>query len=174
MGRNTAVRSQMDVRICLRVREPRDTDLILGQGSLNSGWHAHKLTQPGEFLISDPEHATPERNRAYLITDETRDQHAARFGRSPAPLPAPAPDALWTAPEPPQSGDVRKPRTHDRHDPETALWAALSDAGAEGVTVAELVRTTGKGRTWVYDRLHQWAETGRVSQTARGRWRASG
>ncbi|MGH3279637.1 MAG: FtsK/SpoIIIE domain-containing protein, partial [Trebonia sp.] len=61
MGRNTAVRSQMDVRICLRVREPRDADLILGQGSLNSGWHAHKLTQAGEFLISDPEHGTPER-----------------------------------------------------------------------------------------------------------------
>ena len=70
MGRNTAVRSQMDVRICLRVREPRDADLILGQGSLNSGWHAHKLTSPGEFLISSPEHGTPERNRAYLIDDE--------------------------------------------------------------------------------------------------------
>ena len=31
MGGN-AVRSQMDVRICLRVRERRDTDLILGPG----------------------------------------------------------------------------------------------------------------------------------------------
>ena len=69
MGKNTAVRSQMDIRICLRVREPRDADLILGQGSVNSGWHAHKLTKPGEFLISSPEHAMPERNRAYLLTD---------------------------------------------------------------------------------------------------------
>ena len=112
MGRNTAVRSQMDVRICLRVREPRDTDLILGQGSLNSGWHAHKLTQPGEFLISDPEHGTPERNRAYLITDEGRDQHAARFGRPPATLPAPIPDTPWTAPESPQAGDTRIPRSN--------------------------------------------------------------
>ncbi len=54
MGKNTAIRSQMDIRICLRVREPRDADLILGQGMMNSGWHAHKLTKPGEFLISDP------------------------------------------------------------------------------------------------------------------------
>ena len=174
MGRNTAVRSQMDVRICLRVREPRDTDLILGQGSLNSGWHAHKLTQPGEFLISDPEHGTPERNRAYLITDEGRDQHAARFGRPPATLPAPIPDTPWTAPESPQAGDMRIPRSDERPDPETALWAALSNASTEGVSVAELVRATGKGRTWVYDRLHQWAEIGRVTQTARGRWRANG
>ena len=32
MGKHTAVRSQMDVRICLRVRERRDVDLVLGQG----------------------------------------------------------------------------------------------------------------------------------------------
>jgi S-DNA-T family DNA segregation ATPase FtsK/SpoIIIE len=64
------------------------------------------------------------------------------------------------------------PRAY-RPDPETALRAALSDAGAEGVSVAELVHVTGKGRTWVYDRLHQWAKTGHVSQTARGRWRAT-
>ena len=109
MGRNTAVRSQMDVRICLRVREPRDADLILGHGSLNSGWHAHKLTSPGEFLISDPEHAAPERNRAYLIDDDSRDQHAARYGhRQPAP-PAPAPDVPSTAPEPPQDAAEARP-----------------------------------------------------------------
>jgi DNA segregation ATPase FtsK/SpoIIIE-like protein len=32
MGKG-AVRSQMDTRICLRVRERRDVDLILGQGA---------------------------------------------------------------------------------------------------------------------------------------------
>jgi S-DNA-T family DNA segregation ATPase FtsK/SpoIIIE len=78
MGKNTAVRSQMDLRICLRVREPRDADLILGQGSVISGWHAHKLARPGEFLICGPEHALPERNRAYLLTDARRDYHAAQ------------------------------------------------------------------------------------------------
>ena len=31
-----AVRSQMDLRICFRVREPRDADLILGQGMLKA------------------------------------------------------------------------------------------------------------------------------------------
>ena len=173
MGKNTAVRSQMDIRICLRVREPRDADLILGQGSLNSGWHAHKLTQPGEFLISDPEHGTPERNRAYLITDEMRDQHAARFGRQSTPMAALWPDIPYRATEPPQAGDAPMPRADERPDPETALRAALSDAGPEGVSVAELVHVTGKGRTWIYDRLHLWAKTGHVSQTARGRWRAT-
>jgi S-DNA-T family DNA segregation ATPase FtsK/SpoIIIE len=36
MGKG-AVRSQMDIRICLRVRERREVDLILGQGSFNAG-----------------------------------------------------------------------------------------------------------------------------------------
>ena len=33
-----AVRSQMDVRICFRVREQRDVNLVLGQGMLSAGW----------------------------------------------------------------------------------------------------------------------------------------
>ena len=63
-----AVRSQMDVRVCLRVRERRDVDLVLGQGMLAAGWHAHTLDAPGKFLISTPEHHIP-RARAYLLTD---------------------------------------------------------------------------------------------------------
>ncbi|MGH3611416.1 MAG: hypothetical protein ACRDRK_02095, partial [Pseudonocardia sp.] len=54
-----AARSQMDIRICLRVRERRDIDLILGQGMLAAGWHAHTLDAPGKFLLSTPEHHTP-------------------------------------------------------------------------------------------------------------------
>jgi len=54
-----AVRSQMDLRICFRVREPRDVDLILGQGMLRAGWNAHKLNAPGKFLVSASEHDSP-------------------------------------------------------------------------------------------------------------------
>jgi S-DNA-T family DNA segregation ATPase FtsK/SpoIIIE len=170
MGRNTAVRSQMDVRICLRVREPRDADLILGQGSLTSGWHAHKLTQPGEFLISDPEHASPERNRSYLITDERRDKHAVRYGHSRPAMPADKPDEPWIAPEPPQD---TPPRGNDRPRPETALWDALVDAGLEGVSVGELEAACGMARRWVYYRLQEHAQTGRAGQVRRGYWRAA-
>ena len=54
-----AVRSQMDVRICFRVRERKDVDLILGQGMLTAGWNAHTLNAPGKFLIAAAEHDTP-------------------------------------------------------------------------------------------------------------------
>jgi S-DNA-T family DNA segregation ATPase FtsK/SpoIIIE len=175
MGRNTAVRSQMDIRICLRVREPRDADLILGQGSLNSGWHAHKLTQPGEFLISSPEHGTPERNRAYLIDDERRDQHAARYGHREPALSAPVADAPWTAPEPPQDATDAPSRgdPDDRIRPETALWDALADAGPEGVSIGELAAICHRTRRWVYYRLQEHAQAGRAAQVRRGYWRAA-
>ncbi|MFI5958137.1 FtsK/SpoIIIE domain-containing protein [Cryptosporangium sp. NPDC051539] len=65
-----AVRSQMDVRIGLRVREPRDTDLILGQGHYSAGWRLDALDAPGKLFLSDPEHQTMRMARAYWIPDD--------------------------------------------------------------------------------------------------------
>ena len=41
-----AVRSQMDMRICFRVREPRDVDLVLGQGMLTPAGMRTSSTRP--------------------------------------------------------------------------------------------------------------------------------
>ena len=73
------MRSQMDLRICFRVREPRDVDLILGQGMLNAGWDAHNLNAPGKFLVSAPGHDRPKRARAYLLTDQVVADTAAHY-----------------------------------------------------------------------------------------------
>ncbi len=75
-----AVRSQMDTRICFRVRERKDVDLVLGQGMLSAGWHAHTLNAPGKFLVSAPEHTTPKRARAYLVTDDDVARVTAHYG----------------------------------------------------------------------------------------------
>jgi hypothetical protein len=77
-----AVRSQMDIRISFRVRERKDVDLILGQGMLAAGWHAHTLNAPGKFLIAAAEHDTPKRARAYLLTDQVVEA-AANYCRLP-------------------------------------------------------------------------------------------
>lgn len=88
-----AVRSQMDVRVCLRVRERRDTDLVLGQGMYADGWRPDGLDAPGKLLISSPEHTTPRPARAYLITDDdvrrTATEHAG--GRPIIDVPEVAP-----------------------------------------------------------------------------------
>jgi DNA segregation ATPase FtsK/SpoIIIE-like protein len=108
-GKGTAVRSQMDVRICLRVRERRDVDLILGQGAFNAGWHAHQLTKPGDFLISDPEHRAPERHRAYLVTDDQVARHAAHCAPNRPALPGTGPDTPEDTPQPPHTRERPSP-----------------------------------------------------------------
>jgi S-DNA-T family DNA segregation ATPase FtsK/SpoIIIE len=169
-----SVRSQMDVRICLRVRERRDVDLILGQGAFNTGWHAHTLTEPGVFLISSPEHGAPERARAYLIDDDQITRHAARYASSRPALWTQGPSEASQRPRTAPDGSNPATGPQDASDgPQALLWAALRHGGPEGVSVGQLVKITGKGRTWVYERLRELAATGRAVQTIRGRWRAA-
>jgi DNA segregation ATPase FtsK/SpoIIIE, S-DNA-T family len=164
MGGN-AVRSQMDVRICLRVRERRDTDLILGSGSLAAGWDAHALTLPGTFLLSDPEHTIPRRARAYEITDSQVAAHAARHaipGRPAGPAGA----------EPPPGRRLRLVTDQDRGGPSGALWDALRTAGPDGASVGDLMAATGMTRPTLYRHLAAYSKAGRVIRTAWGRWTA--
>ena len=68
---------------------------------------------------------------------------------------------------------------HPNHDNNNAdgapmgiLWAALSLAPDEGVSVPELMNATRMSRPWVYQRLRELANRGQVTQVSRGRWRA--
>jgi S-DNA-T family DNA segregation ATPase FtsK/SpoIIIE len=183
-----AVRSQMDVRICFRVRERKDVDLILGQGMLAAGWQAHTLDAPGKFLVSAPEHGTPRRGRAYLITDEVVASTASAHADLRPDLDEVSRQAIEeqgrTEPRAGTAGDADEPqgsapdaggRTGGADEaPEVILWAALSMAPAEGTTVADLMTATGMSRPWVYQRLRGPAEHGQVVQVSRGRWRAAG
>ncbi|MGH3783314.1 MAG: hypothetical protein ACRDRO_22525 [Pseudonocardiaceae bacterium] len=173
-----AVRSQMDIRICLRVRERRDVDLILGQGMLAAGWHAHTLDAPGKFLISTPEHHTPRRARAYLLTDDGVSAIAARHQPN-----RPLLDPLSHNAARPELSIIPSPRTAEdgqtadhpasSDDPNLALWTALRRAPGRGLSVRELMTATGMSRSWIYARLHERASTGRAVQVSRGRWVAA-
>ncbi|HEU5157028.1 MAG TPA: FtsK/SpoIIIE domain-containing protein [Streptosporangiaceae bacterium] len=175
-----AVRSQMDVRVCFRVRERRDVDLIMGQGMREAGWHAHTLNAPGKFLISAPEHDTPRRARAYLLTDEAVSETARRYASTRPQLDESsrrAIDAVPYTPEPPTERPTHTPWHAEievpERDAEAKLWAALSNAPDEGIPIPYLMIATGMGRRWVYYRLSELAKAGRAIQTSRGRWRAT-
>ena len=92
-----AVRSQMDLRICFRVREPRDVNLVLGQGMLRAGWDAHNLNALGKFLVSAPGHNRPKRARAYLLTNQVVTETAARYAAYRPPLDAESRRAILAA-----------------------------------------------------------------------------
>jgi FtsK/SpoIIIE family len=163
-----AVRSQMDLRICFRVREQRDVDLVLGQGMLKTGWNAHQLNAPGKFLISAPEHDIPRRARAYLVTDQMVAETSARHSQIPRQLDEISRNAMLAAPArgfPPQYGNRGQ-------SPEEALWAALRDAPEEGWEIGDLISITGLSRSPLYRYLRDLVTEGRAYQVSRGRWRA--
>ncbi|WP_233526290.1 FtsK/SpoIIIE domain-containing protein [Actinomadura spongiicola] len=172
MGKG-AVRSQMDVRVSFRVRERKDVDLILGQGMLSAGWHAHTLNAPGKFLLSAPEHDTPRRGRAYLLTDDTVAQTAERH----APV-RPALDKIFRRAlnearmTPVSVPAVAETPTLD-DTAETALREALDGAPDEGLPIAHLLLITQMSRPTLYRRLSELVKTGRAVQVTRGRYKAS-
>jgi hypothetical protein len=173
-----AVRSQMDIRICFRVRERRDVDLILGQGMLNSGWDAHSLNAPGKFLVSAPEHDNPKRARAYLLTDEIVAETASYYADMRPDLDADSGRAISVATlardthHHATSGDIAQGAEPAIPGNLSALWIALSIAPKEGVEVGHLIRVTGMSRTTLYRYLREHPVAGRAVQVSRGRWRA--
>ncbi|GAA4953337.1 FtsK/SpoIIIE domain-containing protein [Actinoplanes utahensis] len=160
-----ALRSQMSIRVCLRVRERRDVDLILDKGMLTDGWHAHTLDAPGKFYILADGHDQPRRARAYLVTDELVRQTAARYADQRPDL-----DPLSRAAIDHQPKPIEPPRPA-ADDPEQTLLTVLDQAPADGLTARELIDLTGMGRTWIYNRLQAHATTGRARQVTRGHWR---
>jgi S-DNA-T family DNA segregation ATPase FtsK/SpoIIIE len=167
-----AVRSQMDIRTCFRVRERRDVDLILGQGMLSAGWHAHTLNAPGKFLISAPGHDIPRRGRAYLLTDEAVRATAERYATTRPALDEVSQrvltERLSEAPGLEATGGGA-----GEDDPDAILWAALSFASEDGIPVADLVAATGMSHRWVNYRLRALADSGQAIQLKRGMWRAT-
>jgi len=180
-----ALRSQMDVRVSFRVRERKDVDLILGQGMLAAGWQAHTLNAPGKFLISAPEHDTPRRARAYLITDQAVTSTASSYAALRPPLDDVSLQALERRAQtrPDQPGDPAMPDygngaagspRDDQDTPGMMLWLALCVAPAEGASIAELMSSSRMNRTTLYRHLIEHSRAGRAVQVSRGRWRAAG
>lgn len=169
-----AVRSQMDLRICFRVREQRDVDLVLGQGMLNAGWSAHKLNAPGKFLVSAPEHDVPRRARAYLVTDEMVAVTAAQHSLIPRELDEISRNAMVNvSPQAPGFRPKHENAGDAAESPEGILWRALCSAPEEGWEFGELMRITGMPKTTLYRRLREHADNGRAYQVSHGRWRAT-
>jgi S-DNA-T family DNA segregation ATPase FtsK/SpoIIIE len=191
-----ALRAQLTVRICLRVTEPADGELILGRGKAKLGYRPDLLDAPGKLLVWDPPDHTRPIPAKVLHLDRARigrllaaageaavpdldPDTAARItaghettpsGGDPArpalTADAPAAGPATTAPIP-----ATTPAEIGEGDPLAALLACLRAAGPRGARVAELAAAIGRAKTWVYERLQDLAGTGEVERAGHGRWR---
>ena len=172
-----ALRSQMDVRICFRVRERRDVDLILGQGMLAAGWQAQRLNAPGKFLMSAPEYDTPRRARAYLLTDqavaEAVDEHASLRPELDEVSTYALEERVQSHPAVQGSELSTEGTEDDESGADALLWSALCLAPDDGIPVADLVTATSMSQRWVHYKLRALANIGRAVQVKRGIWRAA-
>ena len=155
---------------------------------LNSGWHAHNLDAPGKFLISDPEHDTPKRARAYLVTDQVVSATAALHVANRPELDEISLQAIQDG----GNGSIAQLAVDDTADEsagpgapgtknepieattsaEDALWFALGMAPDEGTDIHELIEVTGMSRPTLCRHLREHAQAGRAVQVSRGHWRA--
>jgi S-DNA-T family DNA segregation ATPase FtsK/SpoIIIE len=194
-----ALRAQLTVRVCLRVTEPRDGELILGQGKSRLGYRPDLLDAPGKLLLWDPpDHTRPIPAKVYHV-DRARiprllaaagpaavpalDPHTAaglttpaqQHNAGPAAEPARPPRAVPPAEDGPSADTapipVPSPGGSGDGDPLAALRTCLRAAGPRGARVAELAAAIGRAKTWVYERLQDLARTGEVERAGHGRWR---
>jgi hypothetical protein len=185
------------VRVCLRVTEPADGELILGRGKAKQGYRPDLLDAPGKLLAWDPpDHTRPVPAKAYTL-DRPRIHRIVAGAQAPVPELDPdsatalaepnapdqsrperevAPEGRTTAahPEPPAAPDVPTallPRDTGDGDPLVALLTTLQAAGPRGAKVAELAHAVGRAKTWVYERLQELHRQDQVQRAGHGRWR---
>lgn len=96
--------------------------------------------------------------------------HSARYRRRHDAA-SNAPETPQTAAEMPANADSRPEPAQGPEGPETALWQALVNAPPQGLPAWVLIGTSGMGRTWVYERLREWADHGSIVQVRHGQWR---
>ncbi|MEV6416095.1 FtsK/SpoIIIE domain-containing protein [Kribbella sp. NPDC051718] len=185
MGDGSAIRSQMNIRFCLRVVERGDVDLILGAGSLTAGWDTTGFDAPGKFLMRAPGHDTPRRARAQWINNGDVRATANRNARPDHHDPNRPQDTTGddTDPDPAQNtadatngaqnGSQTPATASVVSGPDVALWEALKQAPPTGAAIAELMTATGQSKTALYRRLQALRTQGRADQVSRGRWRAT-
>jgi S-DNA-T family DNA segregation ATPase FtsK/SpoIIIE len=191
-----ALRAQLTIRICLRVTEPADGELILGRGKAKQGYRPDLLDAPGKLLAWDPpDHTRPIPAKAYTLD---RRRIAAIASAADQPVPELDPDtaaalAERNAPDQPPAERATAPKgritsAHPKRaqapdqppavlseyagdgDPLAGLLAALREAGPRGAKVAELAHTVGRAKTWVYERLQDLHRQHQVERAGHGRW----
>jgi S-DNA-T family DNA segregation ATPase FtsK/SpoIIIE len=194
-----ALRAQLTVRVCLRVTELGDTDLILGRGRRQLGYRPDLLDAPGKLLIWDPpDHMRPIPAKVLHVDRARIPRVVAAAGPKAVPDLDPATaagiaaaagrcDPTGSAADPAhQSSAVASPAPlgpmadtapipvlslSGDGDPLGGLLACLRAAGPRGARVAELAAAIGRAKTWVYERLQDLHRAGEVERARHGRWR---
>ena len=192
----TELRSQMSALVALKMRRQSESRVVF-EDLTKEGWTPHRLPGKGWLMLLDDEHQDPEESRAAWIS-ETEFRKLKPYERHERPAPAapaqpvvpPMPTYAPTVPAADTAMDeavsltktrVPAPATEPEPEPERerelvelsvpdAIRAALADAPATGMSAAELVVATGRGKSQVYAGLQELTDDEAAVKVGRGRY----
>ncbi|MEE1774589.1 FtsK/SpoIIIE domain-containing protein, partial [Streptomyces sp. JV181] len=191
----TELRSQMSAVVALKMRRQSESRVVF-EDLTKEGWTPHRLPGKGWLLLLDDEHQDPEESRAAFI-DEKEFRRLKPWNPTPVvepvipPMPTYAPavvtervsadmdEAVQLTKVPAQSAPADLAGTAPAADPTPeltelsvpdAIRSALADAPAAGMSAAELVVATGRGKSQVYAGLQELTDDGAAVKVGRGRY----
>uniref|UniRef100_A0AAU1M5B4 FtsK/SpoIIIE domain-containing protein n=1 Tax=Streptomyces sp. NBC_00148 TaxID=2903626 RepID=A0AAU1M5B4_9ACTN len=193
----TELRSQMSAVVALKMRRQSESRVVF-EDLTKEGWTPHRLPGKGWLLLLDDEHQDPEESRAAFIDEKEFRRLKARVPAPAAsvvepvipPMPTYAPvvaeevsaemdEAVQLTKVPAQSAPADLAGTAPAADPAPelaelsvpdAIRSALADAPAAGMSAAELVVATGRGKSQVYAGLQELTDDGAAVKVGRGRY----
>lgn len=187
----TELRSQMSAVVALKMRRQSESRVVF-EDLTKEGWTPHRLPGKGWLLLLDDEHQDPEESRAAFIDEKQFRKLQPYASERPAPAVPVIPPMPEYAPlvpaqridaemdeaislTKPDSDTVSAPAPEP--EPELvelsvpdAIRAALADAQAGGMSAAELVVATGRGKSQVYAGLQELTDDGVAVKVGRGRY----
>lgn len=178
----TELRSQMSAIVALKMRRMSESRVVF-EDLTKEGWTPHRLPGKGWLMLLDDDHQDAEESRAAWIDEKqfrglTPAGPRAVESAPQRPAIAPAPATLVIPPMPdhaPTIGTI----SLTKPDPEPelqelsvadAIRTALADAPAGGMSAAELVVATGRGKSQVYAGLQELTDDGAAVKVGRGRY----
>jgi len=164
-GGNTDARGQFGTRIGVRVFEPGQTNMIMGQGAHGAGIRLDLLQQPGEFLILSRHHDGKTPDRAYLLTDRDIADHVRAHSTGATTLPVDTEPAAFAEPAAPA-----EPAFETTGSVTGDILAYLKNRSA---TPKEVASAIGGKPDAVRARMSQLAAQQQLTKDAQGRYRAT-
>lgn len=174
----TELRSQMSCVIALKMRRSSESRVVF-EDSVREGWTPHRLPGIGWMYVMDDDHGDPEETRAAWL-DEKRFRQLAAVEpvATRAALPAQRPPlALPPMPSaPPVLPAVSLVKAEESAEglvelsTPDSVRVALADAPAAGMSAAELMLATGRGKSQVYAALSALVDEGTAVKVGHGRY----
>lgn len=159
----TALRSQLNVRICLQLISSEESAVVF-KDEVQAGWMPHTLAGHGALLIKSSVHRSPEESQALWLDEET-------FRNVPQGRPLPVSLIKAYAPRVPPAAPVPTVTRKPAHSPlERDVLALLSDPAVMPLTANAIATKTAHSPTATRKALERLAAQGITEQTDSGLW----